>query len=191
MNAWMIAAIVFLLTAVVLGILLAMEMRNGELRTRQLENDNRALQRQASRLKTGEQRRQEEMTLLKRELALQLDKAAQMEQEGGERAERYREVVERAQREEKRRMQAERELNAMRMREEQLEQQREALSHEKATLIVERREQQHMYEEIIRENEDTIVRLQSQNQKRKRKIDVLEDQVTLNDLLGTETKKQG
>ena len=191
MNAWMIAAIVFLLTAVVLGILLAMEMRNGELRTRQLENDNRALQRQASRLKTGEQRRQEEMTLLKRELALQLDKAAQMEQEGGERAERYREVVERAQREEKRRMQAERELNAMRMREEQLEQQREALSHEKATLIVERREQQHMYEEIIRENEDTIVRLQSQNQKRKRKIDVLEDQVTLNDLLGAETKKQG
>ena len=63
-----------LLTAagVALGVLLAMEMRNGELRTRQLENDNRALQRQASRLKTGEQRRQEEMTLLKRELALQL-----------------------------------------------------------------------------------------------------------------------
>ncbi|MBE5806826.1 MAG: hypothetical protein E7317_00580 [Clostridiales bacterium] len=185
MNFWMIATIVLALACIVLAILWIQEQRSGELHARQLENERRASERSLTRLKSDQARRAEEMALLRRELEILRDRVRWLEKDVSERAERYRTAVERGQREEKRRMAAERDLSAVRMREDQLEKQRTMLTHERESLLSERTEMERFYSDLLRESEETIVKLQgTQARHTKRKAEVLEDQVTLEEAMG-------
>jgi hypothetical protein len=85
---------------------------------------------------------------------------------------------ERARRAEARRTEAEKEVYASRMRMNQLEQQLLQAHQEQLA-------QEQLYQDIIRDRDLTIARLQENPQKRraKKKIEALEQQITLDDIL--------
>ncbi|MBQ8088724.1 MAG: hypothetical protein IJ074_02675 [Clostridia bacterium] len=183
MSSWMIISTILLLACAVLAVLWLREQRDKQFHIQQLYNDIRALERSVSRLKNDQARRGQELALLRRELELERERGDSLVTESGDRTALYQEAVERAQSEEKRRIEAERGISAMKMREELLEKQRVELKRQKEELLVEQNEQARVFQEILHDQEETIARLQGAQAKKKRKPAVLEQQVTLDEVL--------
>ena len=148
-------------------------------------NKRRALEQQAAMMRRdGEFMSREnvgfrqEIAALWRDLEAEQARSDAFEDELDRQYEALQQSEERARRAEARRTEAEKEVYASRMRMNQLQQQLSQAHQEQLA-------QEQLYQDIIRDRDLTIARLQENPQKRraKKKIEALEQQITLDDIL--------
>lgn len=179
MNYWVIVSA--LLALVCAGTCIVYIQQRKELLTRK-EHDSEAelLRQECESIRRENVSLRREIAALCRDIENEQDYSADLEAELDAQDKRLADEMERADRAEARRTEAEKEIYASRMRAEQLAQQLKQSHQEQLA-------QEQLYQDIIRERDLTIAKLQESPQKRrtKKKVEVLEQQITLEDLLGT------
>lgn len=177
LNIWTIAAIVF---AVLCGLLAAAAARmNRQLRQQESDvQEQEELRRELQAARHDEMRRRRENGALHRALEAERRYSAELEQALNLQTEQVAEAERLADIAEKRRIAAEKDLSANQMKIRLLERQIDELEAGQLT-------QDQIYQELLRDHEMTIAHLQDQQKRRtsRRKSDILDQQISLNDLL--------
>lgn len=180
MNGWMIAAIALSVAAAALAVF-CFRMRK-QLKERDARDvEMSSLQQETYALRGENARARREIAALYRALEEEQDRSDAFEEAYNEQRSLLHQAGQQADRAEARRIEAEKDIYAGRMRISLLEQQIEAMQREQLA-------QEQLYQDILREKEETIFQLQNQQPKYrpKKKNDLLEQQqVTLDDILGT------
>lgn len=174
MNYWMVASIALALglAAACIAMLLKERQMRAQREQARVETDH-------LRMENIELRR--ELGALERDLESEQRYSDSLEQKITVQQEELQRAAERVAQAEIRRTDAEKEIFASRMRLDQLQQQLKQ-SHD------EQNAQEQLYQDIIRDRDQTIAQLQEKLHKRskKKKQDVLDQQITLDDLLSQE-----
>lgn len=173
----MIAAISLALTTAVLTAV-CIRQRNHLTQARVLQEDADAFRREAAVLRSENARRRRENAALHRALQDEQSHADDVERALIQAQRLADDAERRADQANVRRIDAERAISAGKIRTDLLEKQLTQLQREQ-------RAQEQLYQDILRDRDDTIARLQDQQQKRRnrRKGEVLEQQITINDIL--------
>ena len=177
MNYWIIVSAALALACIAL-IIINRQQRGELLQRREQELDTDELRRQTSRIRSDNARRRREIAALHRALEAEQDHSDALECALEELRTRISDAEQRAEQADARRIGLEKEIAAGRMRAGLLEQQlRQAMEEQNA--------QEQLYQDIIRERDETIVRLQDAQPKRKprKKPEILGQQITLGEIL--------
>lgn len=147
------------------------------MRMREQQTDAGAFEREMDRLRSDNLRRRRETASLQRALEQEQDRSDAFEDALRQCEGRLRDAEDRLNTEERKRIAAEKEVYAGQMRAGLLERQlRQAVEEQTA--------QEQLYQDILKEREETIAKLQEQQRHRPRKKNViLDQQVTLSDIL--------
>lgn len=176
MNYWMIATALLALLAVVLLAVCARQRRQIEARRAQ-QSDADALRREQYAPRNENLRLRGENVAIHRALEAEQDHGDHLQDALEVQQTRTEEALRRADRADARRIEAEKSAAAAGMRARLLESQCDQLQKEQLA-------QERLYQDILKEREETIARLQDQQKRRPRKRnDVLDQQISLNDLL--------
>lgn len=177
MNYWIVAAAAALAACVAVGVLCT--RLRGQLK--RLEEDAQQLRIEIDGIRRENVDFRREIAALCRELEDEQHYSDQLNQDLDDQYRQLLEAEQRAERAESRRTDAEKEIYAGRMRAEQLQQQLRQAHDEQLA-------QEQLYQDIIRDRDKTIARLQERSLKLrpKKKKDVLDQQITLDDLLSQE-----
>lgn len=178
MYVWIIVAAALAVACAVLAV------RCAGLNRRLQEQDAQAadadvLRREIRVVRGEDVRRRREIASLRRALEDEQDNSDALAQDLEYAEEKLREAVRLAEQADARRIRVEKDVSAQRMRAELLEKQIAQLNQEQIN-------QEKLYQDILKDRDAQIARLQESQPKRKarKKPDVLDDQVSLDDLLG-------
>lgn len=176
MNPWIIlSAALALLCAALIYICVRLQRQVQEAILQ--AQSNSTLRQDFSRLKSECARWQRDSAALQRALQAEQERADDLQLEIDQTDDQLKRALEKAECAEHRRIETEKEVYAEKMRVELLERQIERSQQE--FLSSER-----LYQNILQEQEQTIARLQDQQKRRtRRKPEVLEQQISINDLL--------
>lgn len=174
MIYWIIAAALLALGCAVVGARCVRQRRM--LAERDAENERLRIEADGIRRENVDMRR--EIAALCRDVEEEQRYSDQLNEELDAQFQRLLDAEQRAERAEMRRTDAEKEIYAGRMRAEQLQQQLRQAHDEQLA-------QEQLYQDIIRERDQTIAALQDRLHKRhkKKKTEVLDRQITLDDIL--------
>ena len=176
MNYWIIAAVLLALTVAALLVVCARQRRQIDAQ-RVRQNDAETLQREQYALRDENVRLRRENAALHRALEAEQGRSDRLEDALHDQRIRTEEAVQRADRADARRIETEKAVAAAEMRARLLEGHCDRLQKEQLT-------QEQLYQDILKEREETISKLQDQPKRRPRKRnDVLDQQISLNDLL--------
>lgn len=178
LNIWMIAAAVLAVACAVLAAVCI--QKNNRLKISEEQAvDAEELRREIRVVRGEDVLRRREIAALHRALDDEQDRSDAILQELENVYEQARAAHARAEQAEARRIRAEKEVYAIRMRTDLLEKQISQLNQELSN-------QEKLYQDILRERDNQIARLQEGQSKRRvrKKPDVLDQQVSLEDLLG-------
>lgn len=178
MNYWMIVSV--LLALVCAGTCIVYIQQRKELLLRkEHDGEPEQLRQEIDHYRRENVSLRRETAALYRALEDEQKYSDELDREFDEQYERLVHAEQRAERAEARRTEAEKEIYAGRMRANLLERQLKELQDNQLA-------QEQLYQDIIRERDLTIAKLQESQPKRrpKKKPDILEQQVTLEDLLG-------
>lgn len=176
MNAWIIISAVLLIACAALTAGCA-KLR-GLLREQKV-NDETAemLERENKRLRNENARRQRECATLRRALEAEQDHGDRLHQALDAQTEIARQAQQQAENADAKRVAAEKDIYAGRMRIDLLEREIDQMQKEQLA-------QEQLYQDIFRDHQETIAKLQDQQKRRTRKKpDVLDQQITLSDIL--------
>lgn len=177
MNFWMIAAILLALAAAVLAVVCIRQ--HGKLEAARAQQENaESFRRDAAVLRGENARWRRENAALHRALENEQAYSDDMERALADQQRCIEEAERRADQANARRIEAERAVSAGRMRADLLEGQLTQLQKEQ-------RAQEQLYQDILRDRDDVIARLQDQHQKRRarKKAEALDQQITISDIL--------
>lgn len=154
------------------------QQRNELLRQKEQEADAEALRQEVKRIRNDNARRRREIAALHRALEAEQEHSDDLELALEEQRERTLQAEKGIEQADARRIETEKEASAGRMRAGLLERQLKEAHEEQLA-------QEQLYQDIIRERDETIAKLQEGQQKRRprRKPGVLDQQITLNDIL--------
>lgn len=174
MNNWMIASIALAAAFIAASVYLLIKRKR--MRAERMQHQQEIEQLRGENI--GFRR---EIGALERELDAEQRYSDSLKQEIEDQKEELLRAAERVSNAESRRTDAEKEIFASRMRLDQLQQQLKQ-AHE------EQRAQEHLYQDIIYDRDQTITQLQEKLHKRsrKKKPEILDQQITLDDLLNNE-----
>lgn len=176
MNYWIIISVLLAMAAVFVTVVYRQQRRQ-LLQMKERESDVGTFEREVDRLRADNLRRRREAASMQRALEQEQDRSDAFEDALRQCEDRLRDAENRLDAAERRRIQAEKEASAGQMRAGLLEKQlKQALAEQSA--------QEQLYQDILKEREETIAKLQEQQRPRSRKkAAVLDQQVTLNDIL--------
>ena len=178
MNAWMIVSIV--LAAVCAALIVYCVQQQSRLKGQEEQQESlEAARQEVLNVRSDDVRRRREIAALHRALENEQEHSEHLERELDELYFRLEDAQKRQEQAEARRIRAEKEVYAGRMRSDLLEKQIEQLRQEQLN-------QEKLYQDILSERESQIAQLQEGQAKRRvrKKSEVLDQQVTLNDILG-------
>lgn len=176
MIGWIIA--VTALATLCIALIVAYERLKGKIQQQTEDTAERdSLRAEIRRLRMDDVRRRRELTAMDRELDAQQLQYDELSAEFTHLRQQAEAAEHRAQMAERRRIATEKDLSASQMKLRLLETQYEELKGNQLA-------QEQLYQDILREKEELIERLQEAPKRRPRKkTDVIADQITLNDLL--------
>lgn len=175
MNYWIIITGVLILICIFLATVYRQQRRQ-LLSLKQQDSDASTLQREVDRLRTDSLRRRRENASMQRELEQEQDRNDALEEDLNRCMHQLEESQRHLAASDKRRIEAEKSVYAERIRRDLLEGE---LKQARAELTA----QEKLYQDILKEREETIVRLQEQHRRPKKKVPVMEQQISLNDIL--------
>lgn len=178
MTAWIIASALLGLSCAALGVGYV-RARSALNRSAERENELEALRGQLHTARCECARRRREIASLQQALEVEQDWTGSLETELRMQAERMAELQSKARSADAKRIRTEKDVGAERMRANLLEKEMEEVRRERAV-------QEQLYQDIIRDRDAEILKLQERQKKRAgshKKRDALERQVSLDDLL--------
>lgn len=180
MNYWIIVSAILGLICVGTCIVYIQQRRELLMR-RERDSESEQIRQENEGVRRENVSLRREIAALCRDVEEEQRYSGELEAELDAQDERISHAEERADRAEARRTEAEKEIYASRMRAEQLAQQLKQCHQEQLA-------QEQLYQDIIRERDLTIAKLQENPQKRrtKKKVEVLDQQITLDDLFNQE-----
>jgi len=178
LYAWMIIAAVLALACAVLAVQYISLNRRLQQQDAQAA-DVEALRREIRAVRGEDVRRRREIASLRRALEEEQENSDALAQDLEYAEDKLREAVRLAEQADARRIRTEKDVSAHRMRADLLEKQIAQLNQEQIN-------QEKLYQDILKERDAQIARLQDNQPKRRarRKPDVLDQQVTLDELFG-------
>ena len=183
MNPWIaVSALLLLLSAFIATVWLVQQNR---WRARLNDMEQRVQTAEARQMRVSEdlRRRTRDIARLRSRLRQEQDRSDRFEEMSQLKDARCYALEQRLAEAERLRVEADKGAEAARMRENLLERQRASLKRENSLMLSEQQEQERVYQDIIRDRDETIQRLMGDRQRRSRKHSVLDNQVTLDEIL--------